>query len=95
MKLFRYLTLKVFIKDALIAAKVYQVLYQGDKVMVNEPIQNQLPNYVSKTIPVESYKESRSYDAQTALNELKSKSFKTKKDKESIEVLEAVIKNGY
>ena len=34
-------------------------------------------------------------DLQFTLDELKSKSFKTKKDKESIGILEAVIKNGY
>jgi hypothetical protein len=91
MKLFKYLTLKVFIKDPIIAAKVFQVLYQGDKVMVNTSEYNNSNTLETKP----TITQTPSNDAHSALRELKSKTFKTKKDKEAIEVLEAVIKNGY
>jgi len=49
-----------------------------------------IPKTESKVVITE-----KPQDLQSTLEELRSKTFKTKKDKESIGILEAVIKNGY
>jgi hypothetical protein len=55
------------------------------------------PKPIKKTnkVEVKTKPSNTSQDLRLTLKELKSKTNKTKKDKESIGILEAVIKNGY
>lgn len=54
------------------------------------PTHSSLPKVESKAVITE-----KPQNLQSTLEQLRSKALKTKKDKESIEILEAVIKNGY
>jgi len=91
MKLLHYLTLKLILKDPIITAKVYELLFE-DEFVSQEPQQVKVnkPTVVKQT-PVKKPEN----DLQKTLRELKSKPVKSKKDKESISILEAVIKNGH
>ena len=90
MKLFRYLILNKYIKDPIIAVKVYQILYEKGQMPEILAPYTVTPKTESKVVITE-----KPQDLQSTLDELRSKTFKTKKDKESIGILEAVIKNGY
>lgn len=90
MKLFRYLILNKYIKDPIIAVKVYQILYEKGQMPEILAPSTSTPKTESKVVITE-----KPQDLQSTLEELRSKTFKTKKDKESIGILEAVIKNGY
>ena len=90
MKLFRYLILNKYIKDPIIAVKVYQILYEKGQMPEILAPSTSIPKTESKVVITE-----KPQDLQSTLEELRSKTFKTKKDKESIGILEAVIKNGY
>jgi hypothetical protein len=91
MKLFRYLILNKYIKDPIVAIKVYQILYEkGQMPEILAPTHSSLPKVESKAVITE-----KPQNLQSTLEQLRSKALKTKKDKESIEILEAVIKNGY
>ena len=77
-------------KDALMAAKIYQMIYFG----VNDTVE-ELPTYdyspiVTPTPPKVSNKKQEVIDS---LKYLKDKPSKTKKDHESIYALEMVLKN--
>jgi hypothetical protein len=91
MKLLQYLTLKLLIKDPIITAKVYKILFE-DEFSYQEPKQVKL-NKTTQVKPTTTKKPEN--DLQRTLRELKSKPNKSKKDKESIGILEAVIKNGH
>jgi len=91
MKLLQYLTLKLLLKDPIITAKVYKILFE-DEFSYQEPKQVKL-NKVIQAKPTTIKKPEN--DLQRTLRELKSKPNKSKKDKESIGILEAVIKNGH
>jgi len=91
MKLLQYLTLKLILKDPIITAKVYKILFE-DKSSYQEPKEVKL-NKVTQAKPTTIKKPEN--DLQRTLRELKSKPNKSKKDKESIGILEAVIKNGH
>ena len=77
-------------KDAMLAAKIYQMIYFGTNDLIEE-----LPTYdyspvVIPTPPKVSNKKQEIIDS---LNYLKGKSPKSKKDHESIYTLEMVLKN--
>jgi hypothetical protein len=91
MKLLQYLTLKLLLKDPIITAKVYKILFE-DEFSYQEPKQNG-QNKITEVKPKPTKKPEN--DLQRTLRELKSKPNKSKKDKESIGILEAVIKNGH
>ena len=91
MKLLQYLTLKLLLKDPIITAKVYKILFE-DESSYQEPKQVKSNRTIVKKQTPEKKPEN---DLQRTLRELKSKPNKSKKDKESIGILEAVIKNGH
>jgi hypothetical protein len=91
MKLLQYLTLKLLLKDPIITAKVYKILFE-DEFSYQEPKQVKV-NKETQVKPTTIKKPKN--DLQKTLRELKSKPNKSKKDKESIGILEAVIKNGH
>jgi len=91
MKLLQYLTLKLLLKDPIITAKVYKILFE-DEFSYQEPKQLKL-NKTTQVKPTTTKKPEN--HLQRTLRELKSKPNKSKKDKESIGILEAVIKNGH
>jgi 4-diphosphocytidyl-2C-methyl-D-erythritol kinase len=91
MKLLHYLTLKLILKDPVVTAKVYKILFE-DEFSYQEPKQVKLNN--ATAIKPTTVKKSEN-DLQRTLRELKLKTNKSKKDKESIGILEAVIKNGH
>jgi hypothetical protein len=84
MELITYLILRLLLKDPKLTSEVFNSIYgvKEPKQKVQEPKKTEKP-----TSKVNNLRE--------ALQELKSKPNKTKKDRESIGILEAVIKNGY
>lgn len=72
-------------KNPMVAAQIYQILYGN-----HNPV-NLTPTIVGTTATV--HNTSKKQELEESLKYLKEKTIKTKKDKESINVLEAVIKN--
>ena len=90
MKLLKYLIIRVTCKNADTAIKVYNTLYPEvtpivyQPQVVKEPIN--VPNSPFKPMD-------KKQEMIESLEYLKSKSVKSKQDKESISMLEAVLKN--
>jgi hypothetical protein len=90
MKILTYLILNKFIKDPVLSSKICDMLYdEQSHVSTPKPIKK------TNKVEVKTKPSNTSQDLRLTLKELKSKTNKTKKDKESIGILEAVIKNGY
>ena len=93
MKLLRYYFLNRIVKDPMLSAQVYHMIYHKG---VPPKVEYKLPTYEpSKVTEVKSVPSQKVSDVRSALLELKSKSIKTKQDRESISMLEAALKNGY
>jgi hypothetical protein len=90
-KLFLFLTIRLFIRNTDESIKIYNALFCKE---LNEPKKSSsITGTTSKPI-VEIKKPSTKKDELIeSLSYLKNKSSKTKKDKDSIGVLEAVLKN--
>ena len=90
-KLFLFLTIRLFIRNTDESIKIYNTLFCKE---LNEPKKSSsITGTTSKPI-VEIKKPSTKKDELIeSLSYLKNKSSKTKKDKDSIGVLEAVLKN--
>jgi ribosomal protein S19E (S16A) len=84
MELITYLILRLILKDPKLTSEVFNSIYgvRVPKQKIKEP---KKPVKTSQKVS----------NLRQALQELKSKPNKTKKDRESIGILEAVIKNGY
>ena len=93
MKILKYYLLNRIIKDPLLSAQVYHMIYhKGAPPKIEYKIPAYEPPKVTEVKSVPSQKVS---DVRSALLELKSKTIKTKQDRESISMLEAALKNGY
>ena len=95
MKLFRYLTIYWTTKDALLAAKIYQMIYFGVNTHVENSVFDEEESYdyspvETPSAPKVSNKKQEIIDS---LKYLKDKQSKTKKDRESIYALEMILKN--
>ena len=90
MKLLKYLIIRITCKGSDAAIKVYNTLYPEVKPIVSQP------QVVKQTINV-PHSPLKPMDKKQEMIEsleyLNSKSVKSKKDKESISMLEAVLKN--
>jgi hypothetical protein len=95
MKLFRYLLIYWTTKDAMMAAKIYQMIYFG----INAPAENSFFDdeleyeYSTVETPPAPKVSNKKQEIIDSLNYLKSKQVKTKQDKESIYSLEMVLRN--
>lgn len=91
-ELIKYLVIRCTTRHAKTAIEVYNTLYpkQKEVIYVEKPVVTQVENSMSVTsIPVKNKKD----EILESLNYLKSKTVKTKQDKESIYSLEMVLKN--
>lgn len=93
MKILKYYLLNRIIKDPIVSAQVYNMIYHKGAPPKFE--QRVAPVEIPKTNEVKSLSVSKNNDVRSALLELKSKASKTKQDRESISMLEAALKNGY
>jgi hypothetical protein len=90
MKLFRYLIIYWTTKDALLSAKIYQMIYYGINNFDKElPIYDHSPVDFPKPPKVSDKKQ----EIIDSLNYLKAKPSKSKRDHESIYSLEMILKN--
>lgn len=89
MRLLRYFVIRLTTRKALTAANIYQMIYHSN---VNNEAQQ--PTDKSKDKPKTSVGNSeKRQELIESLNYIKSKEFKTKKDKESISVIESILAN--
>lgn len=95
MKLFRYLIIYWTTKDALLAAKIYQMIYFGINSHVEDSVfdEEETFDYSPVETPPAPKVSNKKQEVIDSLNYLRSKTTKTKKDKESIYALEMVLKN--
>jgi len=90
MKLLNYLIIRVTCKNAETALKVYTTLYPEVVSIVSQPqVVKQSINVPNSPLKPKDKKQ----ELVESLEFLKGKSVKTKQDKESISMLEAVLKN--
>jgi hypothetical protein len=90
MKLLNYLIIRVTCKNAETALKVYTTLYPEVAPIVSQPqVVKQSINIPNSPLKPKDKKQ----ELVESLEFLKGKSVKTKQDKESISMLEAVLKN--
>ena len=94
----KILPLNRIIRDPVLTAQIYNMMYHRGSV----PTKTDYPNFnlgsqssTPKITEVKIQTNDRRQELLLALKELKSKSFKTKQDKESIGIIEATLKNGY
>ena len=85
-KLLSYYLLLRWTKDSVVAAKIYQMLYTGEKIDFSTNVSS-----VSPTTPAQP--QTKKQELETSLSYLKSKPVKSAKDKESIQMIQAVLKN--
>ena len=90
-KLIRFWLLNRVVKSPVLSAEIYQMMYQNRIFL--RPTQPQVEVNTISSVPVVPSSSNQRRDLMTALTELKSKSFKTKQDKDSIGILEAALKN--
>jgi hypothetical protein len=90
MKLLKYLIIRITCKGSDAAIRVYNTLYPEVKPIVNQPQVVKEPINVPNS-PLKPM--DKKQEMIESLEYLKSKSVKSKKDKESISMLEAVLKN--
>lgn len=88
MKLLKYLIIYRTTKDPMMAAKIYQMIYHPEKTT-----NTQVFEYVKPSVVETPRVSDKKQEIISSLNYLKSKSVKTKQDKESIYSLEMVLKN--
>ena len=100
MKLLKYYLLNRIVKDPVLTAQIYNMIYyrglppQKSQVVYSNHREAQeisLPTITEVKNPVNSRKQ----EMLNALKELKNKPIKSKQDKDSIGILETVLKNGY
>lgn len=102
-KLLKYWLLNRVIKNPTLSAEVYQMMY-NHRTFVRPVETLQQPFFPPKievkpvlptisSVAVQPSTSNRRKEMMAALSELKSKSFKTKQDKESIGILEVALKN--
>lgn len=84
MKLLKYLIIRITCKGSDASIRVYNTLYPEIKPIVNQSIN--VPNSPLKLMD-------KKQEMIESLEYLKSKSVKSKQDKESISMLESVLKN--
>ena len=90
MKLLKYLIIRVTCKNADTALKVYTTLYPNATPIVSQPqVVKQSINIPNSPLKPMDKKQ----EMIESLEYLKAKSVKSKQDKESISMLEAVLKN--
>lgn len=81
-KLFAYYMLLKWTKDPLVAARIYQLLYEGQMIEFGIAPVSQVKQTMTKKDELE-----------TSLAYLKAKPVKSSKDKESIQMIQAVLNN--
>ena len=79
------------VKDPVLSAQVYDLLYNGRKLPDLQFVNPKMDSIEIKPKPTEVNGERM--DIVESINILKSKSFKTKEDKEKISMLEVILKN--
>ena len=79
------------VKDPVLSAQVYDLLYNGRKLPDLQFVNPKMDSIEIKPKPKEVNGERM--DIVESINILKSKSFKTKEDKEKISMLEVILKN--
>jgi hypothetical protein len=94
-KILRFYFLKRMVKDPTTTAQVYHMMYCGGQPpKKTETVPQVSPSYPEvQSISVKPKTKTRRQEIIDNLNYLKSKPTKTKQDKDSIGVLEAVLKN--
>lgn len=100
MKLIRYFLLNRVVKDPVLSAQIYNMIYHRGLPPQKEQVVysnfKEVPEVVLPTITeVKNPMNSRKQEMLNALKELKNKPVKTKQDKDSIGILETLLKNGY
>ena len=95
-KYWKFYLLKRLVSDPIVASQIYHMLYNGGqppRIDYKVDLSNfSLPNISSSsTIKVES--NSKKKEVNDSLSFLRSKSNKTKQDRDSIGMLEAALKN--
>lgn len=82
-------------KDALLAAKIYQMIYFGINATVENSVFEDDDTYDFSPVetPVAPKVSNKKQEIIESLNYLKSKPTKSKKDQESIYTLEMILKN--
>ena len=96
MKLLKFYLLNRIVKDTNLTAQIYYMIYRkGTPPVKSEPTIHIYTKTDSKLVSEDKVviKNDRKETLTSALAELKSRAFKTKQDKDSIQILEAVIKN--
>ena len=76
-------------KNPMMAAQIYQIIYGGKK----QDDGVSLNSLTKKPVEVEIKTIENKSELEQSLNYLKNKSVKTKKDKESINILESILQN--
>jgi len=97
LKHYKYYLLHKLIKDPIVAAQVYHMIYRGGQPPKKE-FKIEMPSFsesVVKSIPVSKSPavKSETDELMDKLTYLKSKQVKTKQDRDSIGIIEAVLKN--
>ena len=93
MKLLKYLIIYRTTKDAMMAAKIYQMIYHPE-IKQSDVIVNQEPTlHYSETTPSVTKPTDKKTELMKSLEYLKSKKSPTKQDKDSIYTIEMVLKN--
>lgn len=87
-----YKAILKLVNDPMVALTVYSVLYQGKEIpKVQEQVDYKPQNQNRKI--VQSSEVGKKKELEDSLSYLKSKSYKTKKDKESINIIETLLQN--
>ena len=94
-KILRFYFLKRMVKDPVTTAQVYHMMYcNGQPPKKVETAPQVAPSYTEvQSVSVNPKTKTRRQEIMDNLNYLRSKPTKTKQDKDSIGVLEAVLKN--
>lgn len=92
LKLFKFYLLKRMIGDPKLTAQIYQMMYHNTTAPAVQVVEyKEKSNVVLGEI--KSQPKSKKDEVIESLEFLKKKRFKTKQDKESIDLLESVLKN--
>ena len=87
-----YKAILKLVNDPMVALTVYSVLYQGKEIPKAQEQVDYKPQNQNRKI-VQSSEVGKKKELEDSLSYLKSKSYKTKKDKESINIIETLLQN--
>ena len=94
-QILRFWLLNRITKNPQLSAEIYQMIYHNRVFTRNDYAISKINETSSVQSIATNSVSNRKKEMISALNELKSKSIKTKQDKESISIIEAALKNGY